>query len=171
MRSSYILLFSLLLMLNVSAQEINHRVVNRESGNDELVGVVNREGLMSQPFSDWFNVGYLSYDPDETTISELRKRRRDLTITVVLATWCGDTHEQLPHFFKILDAMRFNERNLELFAIDKNRTAGDIDLSHLAVTRVPTFIFMKGDQELGRIVESPTVSLEKDMLLILMQAD
>ncbi len=171
MKTASAIILSLVLFLNINAQEINLRVENPDTGNEELIGIVSRDGFVSQPFSNWFSVGYQSYNPDDATINELRKRRRDLTITVVLGTWCGDTHEQLPHFFKILDAMRFNERNLELFAIDQSRSAGDIDLSHLAVTRVPTFIFTKGDLEIGRIVESPTISLEKDMLLILMQTD
>ncbi len=171
MKTASAIILSLVLFMNISAQEINLRVENPDSGNEELVGIVNRDGLMSQPFNDWFSAGYQSYNPDDATTNELRKRRRDLTITVVLGTWCGDTHEQLPHFFKILDAMRFNERSLELFAIDQSRSAGEIDLSHLAVTRVPTFIFTKDDLEIGRIVESPTISLEKDMLLILMQTD
>jgi hypothetical protein len=36
---------------------------------------------------------------------------------------------------------------------------------------VPTFIFMKDGQELGRIVEYPLESLEKDMAKILSGVD
>ena len=35
------------------------------------------------------------------------------------------------------------------------------------IHRVPTFIFLHGNKEIGRIVESPVVSLEKDMIAIL----
>jgi thiol-disulfide isomerase/thioredoxin len=153
------------------AQEINQTVVDQRSGEQILIGFCDRDALLSAPFESWFNIGLQNYTPDERTISELKKHRKDLKIYVVMGTWCKDTHRQLPHFFKILDEMRYNERNLEMIAVDRNKTAGNLDISHLAITRVPTFIFMKNDLEIGRVVESPTISLEKDMLLILMQAD
>jgi hypothetical protein len=35
------------------------------------------------------------------------------------------------------------------------------------ITNVPTFIFYRNGKEINRIVESPVISLEKDMLSIL----
>jgi thiol-disulfide isomerase/thioredoxin len=153
------------------AQDINQMVVDERTGDLMLVGKCDRDAMLSPPFASWFNIGLQNYTPDERTINELKKHRKDLIIYVVMGTWCKDTHRQLPHFFKILDEMRYNERNLEMIAVDRNKTAGNLDISHLAITRVPTFIFIKNDLEIGRIVESPTISLEKDMLLILMQAE
>lgn len=157
--------------LHISAQEINR--IERDDNTDSsvLVGKSTREGLSADPFRAWFNSGYDNYNPDQKTISELRKRRSGISIIAVIGTWCGDTKEHLPNFFKILDAMRFNDRNLELIALDTARESGGMDISALAIDRVPTFILFKNETEIGRIVEMPTISLEKDMLLMLMQTD
>jgi hypothetical protein len=153
------------------AQDINQMVVDERTGDLMLVGKCDRDAMLSPPFASWFNIGLQNYTPDERTINELKKHRKDLIIYVVMGTWCKDTRHRLPHFFKILDQIRFSKPNLELIAVDRKKKAGDIDISHLSITRVPTFIFIKNDLEIGRIVESPTISLEKDMLLILMQAE
>lgn len=160
-----------LLLPVVSAQEINRIVIDPDIDKEILIGQSNREGLLNAPFMNWFNAGYQAYTPDENTISELRKRRKNVTVTIIMATWCGDTREHLPHFFKIADAAKLNEKHIEMIAVNRARSAGEIDISALGITRVPTFIFKKDGIELGRIVESPTLSLEKDMLLILMQGD
>jgi thiol-disulfide isomerase/thioredoxin len=155
----------------VSAQEINRSVTDRDTEKEILIGKSTREGLLNAPFKEWFNDGYKTYMPDENTIIELRKRKKDISVSIVMATWCSDTREHLPHFFKIIDAAKINDKHVDMIAVDRSRSAGDIDISALGITRVPTFIFKKKGVELGRIVESPTLSIEKDMLLILMQGD
>jgi thiol-disulfide isomerase/thioredoxin len=171
MKIILLMIISGLMLPVVSAQEINRRVADQDAEKEILIGKSTREGLLNAPFKDWFNDGYQTYLPDENTISELRKRKKDVTVSVVMATWCSDTREHLPHFFKIIDAAKINDKHIDMIAVDRSRSAGDIDISALGITRVPTFIFKKKGVELGRIVESPTLSIEKDMLLILMQGD
>lgn len=163
------MIIAVLMLPVVSAQEINKRMTDQDM--EILIGRSTREALFSAPFKDWFNDGYQRYTPDENAISELRKRRKDVTVSVVMATWCSDTREYLPHFFKIADAAKLSEKHIEMIAVNRARSAGEIDISAMGINKVPTFIFKKNGIELGRIVESPTLSLEKDMLLILMQGD
>ena len=53
--------------------------------------------------------------------------------------------------------------------VDSQKTGGDVDISGLKIEKIPTFIFFKDDKEIGRIVESPEVNIETDLLKILKQ--
>ncbi len=94
--------------------------------------------------------------------------KKGFEIVIGMASWCSNSEVQVPRFHKILDGISFKGSDIKLVAVDGAKTAGDIDISDLGIERVPTFIFYKGDREIGKIVESLTGStLERDMLLIL----
>ncbi len=57
--------------------------------------------------------------------------------------------------------------SLEIFAMDTHKKAPGIDIKAIDVKLVPTLIIYKGEKELGRIIESPKVSLEADLLEII----
>jgi thiol-disulfide isomerase/thioredoxin len=150
------------------AQELNKTVVDEKYNKEVLVGLCDRNGLESDVFAEYFNKGYSDYAPDENVVKQLKKKKGGLSIVIVMASWCGDSKEQVPKFYKILDEMGFRESGIKLIAVDGAKTAGDTDISGLGIERVPTFLFYKDGREIGKIVESPTgSSLEKDMLLIL----
>jgi thiol-disulfide isomerase/thioredoxin len=169
-----ILMTSLLVVLLatvVPAQELNQVVIDAKLQKEVLIGKCDRQGLDLSPFNVWFQEGYQSYMPDENAIRELRKMKKDLKIIVVMGSWCSDSKKNIPAFYKAMDELKFNEKDLQLIAVDSGKSAGDVDIQWLGITKVPTFVLMKNDLEIGRIVENPTLSIEKDMLLILMQAD
>lgn len=151
------------------SQEPNKVIVDPQLKKKVLIGKCDREGLKTDVFEEHFAEGYASYHPDEKTIKQLKRLKKGVQIVVVMASWCSDSQEQVPHFYKVLDEIKFDEDHIELIAVDRNKTGGDFDVSGLDIKRVPTFVFYKEGRELGRIVESPSGSLEKDMLLIFMQ--
>lgn len=81
-----------------------------------------------------------------------------------MGTWCGDSRDWVPRFYKIMDMAGFNYKNLTLICVDRERKAGKLDISTLKIDRVPTFIVYKKKKETGRIVEVPSDLLEKDLL-------
>jgi thiol-disulfide isomerase/thioredoxin len=150
------------------AQELNQIVVDEKLNNDVLIGMCDRNAFESEVFAGDFNTGYSEYQPDATIIKQLKKMKKGLEIVIVMASWCGDSKEQVPRFYKILDEIDFKDSDLTLIAVDGEKTAGEVDISALGIERVPTFLFYKEGREIGKIVESPTgSSLERDMLLIL----
>jgi len=84
----------------VYAQEMNKIIVDKKSGKEILVGFCNREGLNSEIFADFFTEGYYDYTPDPDVIKKIKKLKKDLKITVVMATWCYDSKVQVPVFIK-----------------------------------------------------------------------
>jgi thiol-disulfide isomerase/thioredoxin len=97
----------------------------------------------------------------------LRKLEEPWTATLVMGTWCGDTHREIPRFYRILDEMGVSDQSITLIAVDRTMQADGLDLEDLEIERIPTFIFYKKGKEVGRIVENARETLEDDMLLIL----
>lgn len=133
---------------------------------DMLVGQSNRSELQSSEMKSHFYEEYQNYTPCSQIINALRNKIYNYEITIVLATWCHDSQQQVPRFFKILDELDYNTNNVSIFAVDKNKMAGDFDIANLNIELVPTFIFYHNDKEVGRIIESPVNVLEKDIYKI-----
>jgi thiol-disulfide isomerase/thioredoxin len=151
------------------AQEINKIVPDPDKNSNILIGRCNREGLQMEPFKTFFEENYNKYTSDENITKQLKKKMSDVKILIVMGTWCGDSKEQVPAFYKILDDIKFSDAHVEIVAVDRKKAGGDIDVSSLNIERVPTFIFYRNYREIGRIVEKPSSTLEKSMLLILSQ--
>jgi thiol-disulfide isomerase/thioredoxin len=102
----------------------------------------------------------------QTTLLKLTDVLKGYTIKGFMATWCGDSRRETPRFFKILDETGFNQNNFELIAVNKNKKTPDNLQEGFTIFRVPTFIFYKDNEEVGRYVEYPRETLEKDILKI-----
>ena len=145
-------------------------------GDVNLLGPVNRKGFTSSPYSKWFLSGYQDYQPDRQIIRKIKSSIENdpgnIEITLFMGTWCGDSKKQTPRLYKILDSIGFDEGKLTAYALDIvpdkfRKTPGGIAEKGKNIYRVPTIIFEKQGNELGRIVESPLSSLESDVLDIL----
>ena len=158
---------------NTSKEMISEN--NKEKVNDTvpyedsvmLLGKANRKGFQMDAFKDWYNTGYEDYKVDSETLEKLKPLLKEATITVFMGTWCEDSQRETPHFYKILDEANFDESKLTLITVSDEKTTPQGFEEGKNITNVPTFIFYKNDKELGRIVEYPIESLEKDMLAIL----
>ncbi len=150
---------------NPNTKKVNDTVPYEESVM--LLGKANRKGLEMDAFKDWFRPGYEDYKTDSETIEKLKPLLKDVTVTVFMGTWCEDSQRETPHFYKIMDAAGFDESKLTLITVSEEKTTPMGFEKGKNITNVPTFIFYKGDKELGRIVEYPIESLEKDMFVIL----
>lgn len=89
---------------------------------------------------------------------------------VFLGTWCPDSHREVPRFLKIAEIAGDSLGPVTLYGLDRDMKSPGGEESRYDIERVPTFIFLKHGQEIGRIVEIPNISLESDMLTILASA-
>jgi thiol-disulfide isomerase/thioredoxin len=160
----------MLIGLSTIAQDKNKVIVDEQRKSDILIGICDRQGLNNDVFREYFRKEYENYSVDTKTVDQIQKLRKDLEIVVVMGSWCHDSKVQVPRFYKILDETKIKDSKVKLIAVDSKKTAVDIDIASLNIQRVPTFIFYKNGNEIGRIVEKPNSTLEKDMLLILMMA-
>jgi thiol-disulfide isomerase/thioredoxin len=128
------------------------------------------EGRLSQKdvasHCPWFEDGKQKYMPDESTVKALLPYARQLRFVVVMGTWCGDSRMHVPPFYRIMDALRIPENRIELIGVDRKKDTS-VDIAALHIEYVPTFIVFYKGKEIGRIVENPDVSIEKDLLQML----
>jgi len=128
-----------------------------------LLGDLTLAMLNNQPHSVWFTEGYTGYQPDQEIMGDLMGLDKDnLTITIVLGTWCPDSRREVPRFIKMIDLWGFPRDKIRVIGVDINKVAPLGDYPALAIERVPTFIFYKNNIEKGRIIEVPVTSLEQD---------
>lgn len=150
--------------MSCSAQKNTVTAVKDEAGN--LIGVANKESFMAEPFNTWFTPNYASYETDKEVMAKLTPQLKDITIKGFMGTWCGDSQEQTPVLYKILDEAGFNYNNLTLITVNRSKVAPDNLQEGFNIERVPTFIIYKDDKEIGRFVEYPRESVEADLLKI-----
>lgn len=165
----YIILICLIInsyMLN--AQEINKIVYDEIAEENILLGYCNKEGFTGDDFNYWFADEYKHYSIDEETLELLNSDSfSSLHIKTVVGTWCEDSQRELPRIIKILDHLDFNFDYLAIIGVDKNKKAEETEVDQLNIELVPTIIIYIDDKEIGRIIESPTESLEKDITNII----
>lgn len=132
-----------------------------------LVGAVDRDELQLGNFGEHFLTEYKNYQPCTNSLQQIQDKIYNKSIVIVLATWCHDSQIQVGRFYKILDQLNYNTNNVVNICLDRDKLAGEEDIKKFDVTLVPTFIFYQGSSEKGRIIESPTMTLEKNIVQIL----
>lgn len=160
------ILLSLILIATISctAQKKEATATKDEAGN--LVGIADKKSFLQEPFNEWFTPNYEDYKLNEEVIEKLKPLLKDITIKAFMGTWCGDSQEQTPVFYKILDKADFNYKNLELITVNRSKVTPDNLQEGFDIERVPTFIFYKKGKEIGRFVEYPRETVEADILKI-----
>ncbi|MES2654323.1 MAG: thioredoxin family protein [Bacteroidota bacterium] len=138
-----------------------------QNGNMILNGRVSKSDLSNNKNFKWFDEGYTNYKPNPEIVNQLKPLKEDLKILVIAGTWCGDTQRELPHFYKLADAIGIPHKNIELIMVNEQKETNALNVSVLQVTNVPTFIFFKDGKEQGRIIEKAKNTLEEDIANLL----
>jgi hypothetical protein len=133
-----------------------------------IVGKCTPEVFNDTAYSWWWQSGYEMYQPNALTLDSLRDVFGIQNITIVMGTWCSDSRMQVPRFYKMLDALGCNAEQINLVCVDRKKMGLKNETENLDIKLVPTFIIYRGEKEIGRIIESPVVSLESDLLKILL---
>lgn len=156
--------------VSTATTSVNQQIQS-EKGAPMLVGKINRAGLQKEPFSTWFKEGYQNYTVDAATLQTVKDKMNATEVLVFMGTWCGDSKREVSHFYKILDNMGYSEKKLQIVAVDNHPDRYKQSPQHEEkgwnIEYVPTFIFLKDGKEVGRIVEAPQETLEKDLSKIL----
>ena len=154
----------------VNKNSTDPRVDNKVEKNiqkDMLLGEFSKEDLEKKPFSSWYESGYENFSPEEESMETIKQNIGDFEIKVLMGTWCGDSKREIPKLIKILDKSDYNYENLNMVAVDYNKTTPSKIEEELNVHRVPTIIFYKNGQEVNRFVEYPQEEgIEEDIAKI-----
>ncbi len=160
----------LLLALALAACKANppHTAVRvPDEGSVMLVGTASLDSLKVTPFAQWYGANLDAYQPNAEKVTELKPLLEDVHIVLLLGTWCKDSRREVPRFVKILEQAGYNPDDVEVIAVDRDKTTPGQFEEGLELIQVPTFIFYRNGEEMGRIVEFPIEELETDMQKIL----
>ena len=145
----------------------NQTVFDSTSNHDIMIGYCNMAGISDTAFNSAYREEYKVYKPDKEIIDQIYPLLDGIILTIVMGSWCSDSREQVPRFCKVFDLARHSSPDPTLICVDRGKKAGDVSLKGMDILKVPTFIVYFNGRELGRIIESPKTTMEKDFLEIL----
>jgi hypothetical protein len=109
-----------------------------------------------------------AYEPAPAAIAAAAAEKRDVTMTVVLGSWCGDSKEFVPRVLKMLHRAANPRIRVKLVALDNQFLHPQEVIASRRIINVPTVILESGGREIGRITETPaTATMEDDVVAIL----
>jgi thiol-disulfide isomerase/thioredoxin len=129
-----------------------------------LVGHVTRTAV--EDYETWRSLRAQDYTPAPDAVKTIGERWRDAEVLLVLATWCPDSKREVPRFFKILDQAGVGLDKVTMVAVDRSKKDAEGLTDKHQVQRVPTFVFIKNGQEIGRVTEKPVSTLEGEIAAI-----
>jgi thiol-disulfide isomerase/thioredoxin len=138
------------------------------TGNPMLLGPIAIEELQQEPFNGWYQMESQSYDVD-IELTNAIDNPSQYSYEVFLGTWCGDSRREVPRMEKILSEMGIDIAMVSIIAVDRDKFSPNGEHEGKDIRYVPTLIVSKDNQEIGRIVESPsseTATLESDLFEI-----
>jgi len=152
----------------LQAQETKEVINDPYTGEEILLGKVSVQDFMEAPFNEWYSLEFNSYEPDPEVMDVLdRDVLSTWFVTIVLGTWCSDSQREFPRFMKIWESLGLDEAQLTIIAVDTEKGAPFDATAELDIEKVPTFIFYQCNMELGRVVEAPAETLEKELFRVL----
>ncbi len=166
MFKNFILSIFLVTAFQINAQD--YKITTDEKNGEPLIlGYCPASLINDSTFNNTWTSEYESYKPDYEILDRLEGKLEDINIKIVFRSTCSDSREQLPRFFKILKELNYNLNSIALIGVNREKQGLSNEAEALDIQFVPTIIFYKDGKEIGRIVETPYESLEKDLLKIL----
>jgi len=155
----------------ISTIQINsqdYKIIPDEINGETLIlGYCPASAMNDSVFFNTWTEEYDNYQPDYETLDSLEGKLDSINIKIVFRSTCSDSREKLPRFFKILNELDYNVNTITLIGVNREKKGLSNETEGLEIEFVPTIIFYKDGNEIGRIVETPYESLEKDLLRIL----
>jgi tetratricopeptide (TPR) repeat protein len=141
-----------------------------KSGRPMLLGIHLEEDLRQAPYAEWFNKNYSDYTVDSATADQLKPVLNGKHFEIFMGTWCGDSKREVPRMFKVLEYAGVKPSQIKCIMVDNRDTSYKQSPAHEEkdknIHRVPDLVVYDGGKEINRIIESPVISLEKDLLSI-----
>lgn len=162
MKALLFILFTLGFIHMAQAQEFV-REKDPKTGKPILRGKMSFRDIQDETTNAWFYKGASAYEPKDEAIRTLRGVSAPYRFVVFLGTWCEDTQDLLPKFYKMLNQANIDLNAVELYGVDRNKESLNLEHVFYNVKKVPTFIVMHQHREVGRLIESVNLSIEEDL--------
>ena len=147
----------ILILFLLGGCEVNHRA---QAAQEELVGVVTSHALLEQ--YPQFKTEYDKYQPSAADLAAVQNLEGK-KLLVLFGTWCHDSVREVPRLLKLLDKSAVKLEEVQLVAVNHNKQEPSNLHTQYNLKYTPTIILLDGERELGRIIETPVVSLSQDL--------
>jgi len=157
-----------IIITTIQINSQDYKIIPDEKNGEPLILGYSPASVMNDSvFKDTWTTEYDNYQPDYQTLDMLEGKLEDVNIKIVFRSTCSDSREQLPRLFKILNELNYDVNSITLIGVNREKQGLSSETEGLDLELVPTIIFYKDGSEIGRIVETPAESLEKDLLKLL----
>ena len=92
---------------------------------------------------------------------------RGVEIYMLFGTWCHDSKREVPRLLSLLNKLDVPENQINLIGLNFMKNDSQDRGKKFQIKKTPTFVFLRNQKEIGRIVEMPEISLEADLMKIL----
>lgn len=130
-----------------------------------ITGVMNDTLFQTEWYAQWNDAK--DYQPNSEVLNKLSELpTASIQFMVYLGTWCEDSRKHVPVF---LDLARRLNWKYSLVGVNREK---ECPLDKKAckawdILYLPTIVVFRDGVELGRIIETPKISVEQDLLDIL----
>lgn len=152
--STTLTILTLFVSTLVNAQIRSYEIsTDPQNGEKVLKGLLSRSDIENDTAFKWFKDNMKFGSADAAAVAAFKQHAADIQIVVFGGTWCEDTQNLLPVFYRLIDKSGFPDSSITLIGVDREKTTlYDLHKAFNA-TKAPTFIVMKDGKELGRVEE------------------
>lgn len=143
--------FSVLLSNTATAQ--SPYIVTDDNGSKILNGIITKYILINQPAFTWYSTSQQTADTTSSLVRTLSNAPANIQFLIFGGTWCEDTQNILPKFFKMQEAARFPDTRIAFVGVDRTKKSIGNLATVMGITNVPTIIVLKNGVEVGRVIE------------------
>ena len=80
---------------------------------------------------------------------------RGVEIYMLFGTWCHDSKREVPRLLSLLNKLDVPENQINLIGLNFMKNDSQDRGKKFQIKKTPTFVFLKNQKEIGRIVEMP----------------
>lgn len=114
---------------------------------------------------EWENAAREHHAEDD--VIEALRNAPPARIVVLFATWCGDSYEHVPVLLSALREAGNPELEVEWVGLDRAKSEPGGRGVLWGVERVPTVVVLRDEVEVGRIIETPQTTMDRDVSRLL----
>lgn len=163
-----LIIMSLFISKTMTAQDYV-RELDKKTDKVLLRGKITFDDILKETTCSWLGAGAKAYEPKREAVDQLSKIAGDYKFVVFAGTWCSDTKDLLPKFYKVLIDAGIDLHAVEMYGVNRAKEALNIESALYGIKNIPTIIVMYQFREVGRIVESVNSSIEEELNAIILK--
>ena len=138
---------------NTVIKEITHTYEISYDRGKILKGIISRADIERDTAFKWFDENMKLGKANISAVEEFKKNASNIKMIIFGGTWCEDTQNLLPQFYRLADLSGLPDSSISLIGVDRAKTTLGNLHKIFEIKNVPTFILIKDGKEVGRVIE------------------